>query len=190
MKQLLLYQAGGLFNAAERRHNSELERCLKTAAQERDVDLQITLPQRTALRRFLSPGEGFDVAGIVQDCIQDAASHDYILCNTDGADADSGTSVEYGVALGQLVAQRLLEKTGSSAVLKVPKVITYRTDFRTAPEKEVGLNAMLKATGTTHIYHPCFAVERQEFDAFYDSLAGKIVAAMLDVYESPLSRNP
>jgi nucleoside 2-deoxyribosyltransferase len=175
--ELSLYQAGSLFNAAERRHNVELESRLIGEAAKRDVKLTVTLPQRTALLRFISPEKGFDVAGIVEDCVKDAASHDFILCNTDGSDTDSGTAVEYGVALGQ----RFAHQAGFN--VKAPHIITYRTDFRTAPEKEVGLNAMLKAAGTTHIYHPCFATELPEFDEFYKILTSRIVDVMMGMYK-------
>ncbi|MEK6884982.1 MAG: nucleoside 2-deoxyribosyltransferase [Nanoarchaeota archaeon] len=171
-----LYLAGPLFTAAERRHNSTLEQELINAARIKGIELNVTSPQRKALQRLV-PGENrFNVEGIVYDCILDSSSKDVIVCNLDGADADSGTAVEYGIAIGQRVAQEILDKQGVK--INVPKVITYRTDFRTAPEKEVGVNAMLKAANTIHIYHPCFAIETGEFEKFYSDLATKIIESV------------
>jgi nucleoside 2-deoxyribosyltransferase len=171
-----VYLAGPLFNVGERRHNSELERSLNTCAEKQGITLKITSPQKTAINRLTSQTKGFDVRGIVADCIRDSANHDVILCNLDGPDADSGTSVEYGIALGQAVAaRRLSDHVGA---IKTPLIITYRTDFRTAHEKEVGVNAMLMAEGTKHVYIPCFATEEDEFNKFYDSLASQIIGAI------------
>jgi len=168
-----LYLAGPLFNVAERRHNSTLEAELIGVAKVKGIDLKITSPQRKALERFMQSEGRFDVAGIVYDCVKDSSNKDVIVCNLDGTDADSGTAVEYGIAVGQRVAQEILKK--NKVKIKVPQVITYRTDFRTAPEKEVGVNAMLRAEETTHIYHPCFSVELEEFEQFYQELATKII---------------
>ncbi len=176
MKKISLYSAGGLFNASERMHNSKLEKNLKSVASLDGIGLKITLPQRVALNRFISSEEGFDVEGIVSDCMSDAAGHDFILCNLDGPDADSGTSAEYGIALGQYIAfSKLSQKIKCKYSFHLPKIITYRTDFRTSPEKEVGVNAMLKAEGTAHIYYPCFAIELEQLDEFYLGLANEIV---------------
>ena len=167
-----LYLAGPLFTVAERMHNSRMEQLLIETAKGRGIALEVTSPQRTALRRFISPEKGFDVQGIVSDCVQDSANHDIILCNLDGTDVDSGTAVEYGIALGQQVAY---EKTQIDEIT-TPKIITYRTDFRTAPDREIGVNAMLIAKGTTHIYFPCFGVvEEGEIQTFYEELASRIV---------------
>ena len=157
-----------------------MEQLLVETAEHQGIALEVTSPQRTALRRFISPEEGFNVQGIVSDCVQDSANHDVILCNLDGTDADSGTSVEYGIALGQQVAYERIQnlarqKNRETLEIKVPKIITYRTDFRTAPDKEVGVNAMLTEEGTTHIYFPCFGVEIEEIQTFYKELASKIV---------------
>ena len=168
-----LYLAGPLFTVAERRHNSALEKYLIKISAARGMELNITSPQRKALERFIQGENRFDVNGIVYDCIIDSSTKDVIVCNLDGADTDSGTAVEYGIAIGQRVAQEMMSKQGVE--IKVPKVITYRTDFRTAPEKEVGVNAMLKAANTKHIYHPCFAVELGDFEKFYLELTTKII---------------
>lgn len=153
-----LYLAAGLFNAGERLHNLYLEKHL------RRLGYTIILPQREALKFFR--GDHFDVKGIVRDCQQKAASKKSLLVgNADGTDADSGFAVEYGIAI---------TVTGQA--------IVYRTDFRTAIEKEVGLNAMLNAEGTEFIYEPCFFTELDEVDEYYAKLAGKIDEAVRHLY--------
>jgi hypothetical protein len=172
MEEVSIYIAGGLFNAAERVHNATLETHLIETAREANINLITTLPQRTALKRFIAGENRFDVAGIVEDCEMDAASNNYILCNLDGTDADSGTAVELGAARGQALAyQRATNPEG----IIVPKIITYRTDFRTSIENEVGVNAMLNPEGSTFIYHPCFTVESNEVEDYYKGLASKII---------------
>jgi len=125
--EINLYLAGSLFNAAERRHNAILENSLKSCALEEGISLKITAPQRTALNRFISNEKGFDVNGIVKDCMYDSAGHDVILCNLDGADADSGTSVEYGIALGQRIASEKINLHSNK--LKIPLIICKRLHF-------------------------------------------------------------
>ena len=145
-----LYLAGGLFNAGDRLHNLYLEKHLKA------LGYEVILPQREALKFF--DGSGFNVAGIVEDCRASSAnSRNLFVGNADGADADSGTCVEYGIA-----------------ITVTWRAIIYRTDFRTAPEKEVGVNAMLGAKGTKFIYHPCYFTELEQVDVYYQALALKI----------------
>jgi nucleoside 2-deoxyribosyltransferase len=145
-----IYLAGKLFNVAERLHNLFLEKYLK------ELGYNVILPQREALKFF--DADHFDVGGIVKDCRQACTNRKHIFVgNIDGADADSGTCVEYGMAI---------TATG--------KAIVYRTDFRTAEEKELGVNAMLKVDGTTFIYHPCFFTELTQVETYYKELAQKI----------------
>ena len=91
-----------------------------------------------------------------------------------GPDADSGTAVELGIARGQKLAyQRLIETPTQKTPM--PKIITYRTDFRTDLEKEVGVNGMLRPEESELIFHPCYAIETAEFETFYKELASKII---------------
>jgi nucleoside 2-deoxyribosyltransferase len=149
-----IYLAGGLFNAGERLHNLFLARALKVLGH------FVILPQVEALNH-LKDGK-FDLSGIVQSCQKSCSdpSHVYVG-NSDGADADSGTCVEYGMAI---------TATGHA--------IVYRTDFRTAEDRELGVNAMLKAPGTTFIYHPCFFTELDQVEVYYKELALKIHQAI------------
>jgi len=149
-----LYLAGGLFNAGERLHNLYLEKHLK------DLGYDVILPQREALRFF--DCEKFNLAGITANCVEQSADFGniYVGC-IDGPDADSGTCVEYGIAI---------EAKGFA--------IVYRTDLRTALDREVGINAMLNAHETAMIYYPCIFTELSEVEEYYKNLAQKIHEAI------------
>lgn len=154
-----LYLGGGLFNAGERLRNLYLEKFLK------EFGYKIILPQREALKFF--NGESFDIPSIVESCFNSCANTENIFIgNLDGADSDSGTCVEYGIAI---------KATG--------RAIVYRTDFRTAEEKEVGVNAMLKAKDTIFIYEPCYFTDLSEVDEYYRNLARKIHEAIQSLKE-------
>ena len=149
-----IYLAGGLFNAGERLHNLHLEKALK------DLGYDVILPQREALRHF--DGKVFNVSDIVESCSNCCSDiNNLFVGNTDGSDSDSGTCVEYGIAISSN-----------------KRAIVYRTDFRTAEEKELGLNAMLKAKKTIFVYEPCFFTELSEVDLFYQKLAKRIDKAI------------
>ncbi len=157
MKKLKIYLAGGLFNAGQRLHNLFLAKYL------RELGHAVILPQVEALQFF--HGDRFDVAGVVESCRQACQSSENIFVGSaDGADADSGTCVEYGIA-----------------ITSAGTAIIYRTDFRTAEEKEVGVNAMLKARGTIFIYHPCFIADLNQVEGYYRELARKIHEAVLSI---------
>ena len=146
-----LYLAGGLFNAGERLHNLMLEKHLKLLGHE------VILPQREA-RQFYKDGH-FDLRAVRALCKAQASQSDVVVvANFDGPDADSGTAVEHTVAI----------MANGSAV-------TYRTDFRTAPEEELGLNAMLLLEGTEFIYLPCSFTELDQVEEYYALLAVHIV---------------
>lgn len=152
-----IYLAGGLFNAGERLHNLYLEKWLKHRGHE------VVLPQREALN-FFKNGL-FDVKGIVKDCKEKSCDPNSIYVGSaDGADADSGTAVEYGMA-----------------IIATGQAIVYRTDFRTAIERELGVNAMLCAEGTQFIYEPCFFTELEQVDNYYIKLAKAIDDTILRI---------
>jgi nucleoside 2-deoxyribosyltransferase len=150
-----LYLAGGLFNAGQRIHNLMLEKALKL------LGYAIILPQREALKFFRNDNT-FDIDAIVADCRAWCLNPD-VICVTcsDGADGDSGACVEHGIAT---------TATG--------RALVYRTDFRTALANEAGLNAMLRGPETRIVYKPCFFTKLVEVEAFYDSLAADIDAAI------------
>lgn len=152
-----IYLAGGLFNAGERFHNLYLEKYLKL------LGYEVILPQREALKAF--DGKSFDVKAIVKNC-RDACldSQNIFVGSADGADSDSGTSVEYGIS-----------------ITSAGKAIVYRTDFRTELSKELGVNAMLTGEGTVFIYLPCFFTELSQVDVYYRELAEKIHEAIISL---------
>jgi nucleoside 2-deoxyribosyltransferase len=149
-----IYLAGGLFNAGERHHNLLLAKHLRALGH------KVIVPQEEA-RKFLK-GDSFDTVGIAESCRQACENKENIFVGCiDGPDADSGTCVEYGIA-----------------ITATHRAITYRTDFRTAPEKEVGANAMLGLGCTVSIYHPCFSTDSDEINSHYKELALKIHQAV------------
>jgi len=155
--QFKLYLAGGLFNAGERLHNLMLEKQLQR------LGYDVILPQREALRFF--DGKFFDVPGIVYDCRVSCENPEVIcVANVDGADSDSGTCVEYGIAT-----------TANK------RAIAYRTDFRTALAQELGWNAMLRGPETKQIYQPSFFTDLAEAESFYEELARQIHEAVLSL---------
>lgn len=149
-----LYLAGGLFSAGERLHIIYLEKHLK------NFGYEIILPQREALRFF--DGEKLDLKALSHDCRSTCAREDvlYIGC-IDGPDADSGTSIEYGIAI-----------TSHS------KAIIYRTDFRTEPEKELGVNGMFNLDRTEFVYEPCYFTQLDQVEPYYANLAKRIHEAV------------
>src|SRR5689334_17467726 len=87
-----IYLAGGLFNAGERLHNLMLERALK------NLGYDVILPQREA-ERFRSD-DGYDIKNIALSCLKSCGdSANIYVGGVDGSDADSGTSVEFGIAI-------------------------------------------------------------------------------------------
>jgi len=149
-----IYLAGGLFNAGERLHNLYLEKYLKA------LDYDVVLPQREALKAF--DNGTFDVKKIVRSC-REASSHpeNILVGNADGPDSDSGTCIEY-----------------TFAIVSTGRAVIYRTDFRTALDRELGINAMLMGEGTEFVYDPCFITELDQVDAYYAGLAMKIHEAI------------
>lgn len=149
-----IYLAGRLFNAAERLHNLFLEKQLRALGH------TVILPQREAKKFFddQRDDQRFDMNQIAEDCRKYCLNPENVYVgNIDGPDADSGTCVEYGVA-----------------ITAIGKAIVYRTDIRTAEGSEVGVNAMLKLRGTVFIYFPCFFTELDQVEPYYRALAQKI----------------
>lgn len=150
-----LYLAAGLFNVAERQRNARLASHMKKRG------WNVALPQRLALH-FFEDGK-LNLRELAIDCKREAADPENIcvVC-LDGPDADSGAATEY--AFAQMANER---------------VITYRTDFRTVVEQELGVNGMFHLPGTTFIYMPCYAVELAEFELYYEQLADSIHEAAI-----------
>jgi nucleoside 2-deoxyribosyltransferase len=149
-----IYLAGGLFNAGEMIHNLYLEKHLKL------LGYEVILPQREGLKHFKN--DKLDLEAIVKECTLFAMDrkNTYVGC-IDGTDADSGTAVEYGLAIASK-----------------GKAIIYRTDFRTDFSKEIGVNAMFTGNNTVIIYEPAFLTELSQIDNFYENLAKRIIKAI------------
>lgn len=143
-----VYMAGPLFTMAERVFNEELRNLLQ---QKTPAQIQYILPQVRS-ERFLP-----DLRAVVEDCFSQVRAADLILACLDGSDADSGTCLEIGLALGSL-----------------KPVLGYRTDFR-ASEHE-GLNAML-SHGCTKL------VTVLSFSSSMDELAETLSKAVLEYLE-------
>lgn len=127
-----LYLAAGLFNAGERLHNLYLEKYLK------ELGHEVILPQRRA-EQFID-GDTVDHRAIAVDCSEHCSREDVLYVGSaDGPDPDSGTAVEYGIAI-----------TAND------KAIVYKTDFRAGGETKEGVNAMFLINGTRIVCVPCF----------------------------------
>lgn len=157
----LIYLAGRLFNAGERLHNLYLEKYLK------QLGYSVVLPQREAAKFF--DGKTFNMDALVQDCMMHSANRKSIcIANIDGPDADSGTAFELAVA-----------------IVSTGRAVVYRTDFRTDMDKELGVNAMLRAPGTHFVYDPCFFTKLEEVDSYYWGLAQRIHQAIVRLIQNP-----
>lgn len=157
----ILYLAGGLFTAGEQLHNLMLEKYLKLKG------YTVILPQREGneLAKIFDGAE-FTVR-IARACARHAGAENVVVvANLDGADSDSGTAVEYGIAW---------------ATKK--KAITYRTDFRTAVDREMGRNAMFSLEGTAFLYLPVSKAFENfaEVEHYYAFLAEGIDSAVKEM---------
>jgi nucleoside 2-deoxyribosyltransferase len=112
-----VYLAGPLFSLAEQDFNRRLADALRLL----DASLQIILPQERCLALLPLPN---GLALAYQDCVDMLRQCDVVLAILDGADADSGTCVELGIAHGY-----------------GRPIIGVRTDFRALEDR--GLNLMV-----------------------------------------------
>lgn len=163
-EKMTIYLAGGLFNIGERQRNLELGFELEIQG------YNVIYPQKEALK-FLKD-EKFDLPNLVQNCADLSSKCDVFVGNLDGPDADSGTSVEFGIAF------RACQTVGRWAIIgpenkQKPLTILYRTDFRTVREQEVGINGMFNLADKI-IYKPAFINTLEEAKQFYRELAMEI----------------
>jgi nucleoside 2-deoxyribosyltransferase len=158
---LTIYWAGPLFTQAERVWN---RRC--AAGLERH-GYTVILPQVEA-NQFIS-GKVIDYMGIAKHCAMQAVQCDVLVAVLDGADSDSGTSIEAGIKIGYRTA-----KGGKG------KIIGVRTDFR-ASSDDGDLNAMFRLFDDV--------VRFPSFNEDPDALCDEIDAAIckLDARADPLS---
>ncbi|MDP2855848.1 MAG: nucleoside 2-deoxyribosyltransferase domain-containing protein [bacterium] len=138
-KPTMIYWAGPLFTQAERIWNRLCAECL------RNKGYHVILPQDEA-KKFIQDGQ-IDFDGIAKDCRQQAIECNVMVAILDGADSDSGTSLEVGLRIQ------------SKGI-----VIGVRTDFRCSEDGQ--LNAMFRLINKL-IYFP-------SFDESYEKLCGQI----------------
>lgn len=112
-----IYFAGPLFNSAEKEFNVRFARALESKLE----NVEVILPQERALK-FFNQENGFKL--IFEDCLKMVEDADIVLAILDGADTDSGTSVELGYAYA----------------MKIP-IVGIRTDSRISEDR--GLNLMI-----------------------------------------------
>ncbi len=118
-----LYWAGPLFTQAERIWN---RRCAEAL---RNKGYLVILPQDEATSFVTSVG--IDARGIAEHCYRQSVECDVMVVVLDGADSDSGASVEAGIK----ICHRRMANSES-------KIIGIRTDFRASEDGQ--LNAMFR----------------------------------------------
>ena len=140
-KPITIYWAGPFFTQAERIWNRLCAECL------RNRGYNVILPQDEA-KQFKG-----DCKGIAKHCHEQAIESDVMVANLDGADSDSGTSLEVGLRI---------QNKGI--------VIGVRTDFRSSEDGHV--NAMFRLINKL-IYFP-------SFDESYEKLCAEIDKTIRD----------
>ncbi|OGZ21988.1 MAG: hypothetical protein A3D46_02345 [Candidatus Nealsonbacteria bacterium RIFCSPHIGHO2_02_FULL_43_13] len=158
MKKTTIYLAGPLFGVADRHHNLLLARELER------LGYAVILPQKEALK-FFKDGK-FDLVAVCESCLSDATKNDVVVANIDGSSADDGTSIEVGMAI-------FSKRNRYGSFLGQPLVICVRTDFRTASDREVGINAMFRLSDKI-IEKPAYANSFEEVEKFYKELVQEI----------------
>ena len=134
MEQLTIYWAGPLFSQSDRVLNRIYAKMLTGRG------YTVILPQDEA-KPFIGP-EGLDAVGIAEHCYLQSIECDVMVANVDGADSDSGTSMEIGLRIGYM-----------RALGRDTKVICVRTDFRGSEDGH--LNVMFRLADKL-IYVPSF----------------------------------
>ncbi len=141
-----IYLSCPTFTRAERSHNLELKKALEGMASV----VEWVLPQE---RTSIAPPDPRKVA---MYCFQQVRQSSLVVACLDGADADSGTCIEVGYALG----------------LGIP-VIGYRTDLRVSGKTE-GLNVLLSHGVSRLVVAPSSVYSTE-------SLAAGIINAIQDI---------
>ncbi len=156
LKYKTIYLAGGLFNAGEQVHNLLLRLSLSK------YGFKVILPQIEA-EKFKRDDGTLDMQKVVEDCyshVEDPLT--LVVANMDGVDAESGTVAEVATA----------HAVNGYAIM-------YRTDFRTCPEHEAGVNAMFRYLKPSIIYCPFHLSSIYEVEDNYDKLALRIVETII-----------
>jgi len=154
--KVTIYLAGPLFDIADQVHNLHFAQAL------RRLGYRIILPQIEAAKFF--DGQRYDLKGIAKSCRTGVMFSDIVVANIDGPDTDSGTALEVGLAIQTTVLFPAANK---------PKVVCVRTDVRTSPKQELGINAMFLLASRI-IYLPASIKSLKEARDFYKNLATEI----------------
>ena len=115
MTTFTVYSAGGLFSLSELTFNQKLAAAIELHS---DGMFKIVLPQDTEMKLR---GDESDALHIRDHDILGVVSADLCICNFDGTEADSGTVVEFMIAM----------------MLGIGTII-HRTDFRNAGDQHEG----------------------------------------------------
>ncbi|MEK7503772.1 MAG: nucleoside 2-deoxyribosyltransferase [Patescibacteria group bacterium] len=158
--KITVYLAGPLFGIADRHHNLLLARELE------QFGFEVILPQKEALK-FFKDGK-FDLKAVCKNCFEGATKSDVVVANIDGPSADDGTAIEVGMAISKQKNQTFPGRLRTN-----PLVICVRTDFRTASDREVGINAMFRLANKI-IEKPAYANSLEDVEKFYEMLAYEI----------------
>ena len=123
-----VYLAGPLFTQAERRWNESLATALEAAG------IEVLLPQKMAGELIEKMGT-VDEHAICAMAVEAVSGADMVLAVLDGADVDSGTAFECGVAFTR----------------EIP-IVGLRTDFRKGGDGSSNVNLMLSASCHQIVY--------------------------------------
>ena len=124
-----VYLAAPLFSLAQRQFNHSL----KTALEDIDPSLEITLPQNLLDSQHKQREDWPD--RVYRWCIEELKKADTVLAILDGSDADSGTCIEIGYARG-----------------RGERIIGIRTDIRDSEDR--GVNIMVSKSCDVYLWRP------------------------------------
>jgi nucleoside 2-deoxyribosyltransferase len=156
---LTVYWAGPLFTQAERLWNRRCARALQ------EKGYSVVLPQDEA-DKFRGANGDIDFLGLAEDCYHKSVECDVMIVVLDGADSDSGTSLEAGLRVGH---RRAKNSSG--------KIIGVRTDPRASEDGK--LNAMFRLLDKV-IYADQFG---EDLETFCEIIHQEIVG--LCAYDKP-----
>ncbi len=145
-----IYLSGPLFTEAERRWNRALARRLTELIR----GVEIVLPQDFKFDESFNDPRDFP--RIFTACIEQLRDADAVVAILDGADVDSGTALEMGIAYERGIP-----------------IIGVRTDYRESQDR--GVNLVVAGACTELLREMSFA---ENTERLARDLAGKIVAAL------------
>jgi len=145
-----IYLSGPLFTQVQRGWN----RMLAAALQERIAGAEVILPQDYKFGQ--SYNKRRDFPKIFHACVEGVRQADVVVAVLDGADVDSGTAFEVGLAYERGIP-----------------VVGVRTDYRQGQDR--GVNLAVSGACTAILREMSFG---EDMDQLVKDLAGKINAAL------------